>query len=229
MSSQSLCALLLLLLAAFLSLPDASSAGWFGDDSVEDQKAALVQKLYKQSEGFVQTAQYTQALQDVTQALNLESKSIKGLMLRARVHILTGDCELAQQDLHAILEQQPHEEATTELLKVTRCTQLITKGWNLLDSKQWEQAKHTLTQALDLAPGANRLVFLRISCHAELKDWQAVLVDSDKFLQAEQVNPQTNYRLEALIARGGAFYHLGELRNALMSVWRKLRRCACFW
>jgi tetratricopeptide (TPR) repeat protein len=165
---------------------------------------------FHRANAYLKKHQYSHALSDLNQAMDLDAKFTKGLMFRARVYKVTGECDKALTDLRAILAQQPgHKEATTELPKATQCSQLVQQAKAMIGSGQWAHAKHVLTQAIDIAYDSNSLMNLRIQCHAALKDWQSVIVDTRKILQSSKND------MDALFVRGQAYYHLGEHDNAL--------------
>lgn len=140
----------------------------------------------------------------------LDPKFTKGHMFRAKVYKVTGACEAALEDLRQIQAVQPaHKEAMAERPKVEQCVALMQQARAMLSAHQFEAAKSTITQALDIAYDSHKLLMMRVGCHVALRDWQSVLVDTRKVLQADKSN------MDALYARGRAYYFLGEHDNAL--------------
>lgn len=153
---------------------------------------------------------YAHAISDLNRAMELDPKFFKGLVFRAKVFKVTGACESALEDLRTILTAQPtHKEALIEKPKVEQCVSLVQQARALLAARQYEQAKHIVTQALDIAYDSHKLLLMRIDAHVALSDWQSVLVDTRKILQNDKSS------MEALYIRGRAYYFLGEHDNAL--------------
>ena len=159
---------------------------------------------------YLKKHQYAHAISDLNRAMELDSKFFKGMMLRAKVYKVTGMCEAALEDVRTILAAQPtHKEASSEKPKVEQCVALVQQARALLAAHQHDQAKHTITQALDIAYDSHKLLLMRIEAHTALRDWQSILVDTRKILQNDKSS------MDALYIRGRAYYFLGEHDNAL--------------
>lgn len=150
------------------------------------------------------------ALSDLNAAIKLDPKFLKGLIYRAKVLKVTGACDKALEDVRQVLSQQPsHKEALNERPKIEQCVQLSNQAKSFFDAKQYDAARHFLTQAMDIAYQSNSLLLLRAKVAASMDDWQSVLVDTRKILHADKTD------LETLLIRGKAYYMLGEYDNAL--------------
>ena len=173
---------------------------------------------FHRAQAYLRKRAYGQAIVDLSTAVKLDEKFVKGYAFRAKAYRVTGRCSDAVQDYQHILTLQPtHKEAAAELPKVQQCSQQLEAAERMVGSGQYDHAKPLLGQLLDYCYDSNNLLLLRAQCHFHSGDYQSTLVDTRKLLQHDQRH------IDALFIRGQAYHMLGEDDNALTH-WKEALR-----
>ena len=173
---------------------------------------------FHRAQAYLRKRAYGQAISDLSTAVKLDEKFVKGYAFRAKAYRVTGRCTDAASDYQRVLTMQPtHKEAAAELPKVQQCSQQLEAAERMVSSGQYEHAKPLLGQLLDYCYDSNHLLLLRAQCHYHTSDYQSTLVDTRKLLQHDQRH------IDALFVRGQAYHMLGEDDNALTH-WKEALR-----
>ena len=173
---------------------------------------------FHRAQAYLRKRAYGSAISDLSSAVRLDEKFVKGFAFRAKVYRVTGRCSDAVSDYQKVLTMQPsHKEAAAELPKVQQCSQQQEAAERMVGSGQYEHAKPLLGQLLDYCYDSNHLLLLRAQCHFHTGDYQSTLVDTRKLLQHDQRH------IDALFVRGQAYHMLGEDDNALTH-WKEALR-----
>ena len=174
---------------------------------------------FHRASAYLRKRSYGAAISDLSAAIRLDEKFVKGYVFRAKAYRVTGRCSDAVTDYQHILTLQPtHKEAVAELPKAQQCSTQQEAAERMVGSGQYEQAKPLLGQLLDYCYDSNYLLLLRAQCHYHTADYQSTLVDTRKLLQHDQRH------IDALFVRGQAYHMLGEDDNALTHYKEALRQ-----
>ena len=173
---------------------------------------------FHRAQAYLRKRAYGAAISDLSAAVRLDEKFVKGYAFRAKAYRVTGRCADALSDYQHVLSLQPsHKEAAAELPKVQQCSQQLEAAERMVGGGQYEQAKPLLGALLDYCYDSNHLLLLRAQSHYSTGDYQSTLVDTRKLLQHDQRD------IDALYVRGQAYHMLGEDDNALTH-WKEALR-----
>lgn len=193
---------------AALSRGEITSAIRLYTQLIELDKSQLA--YYKRASAYLKRKEYDQVLADLQQSVQLDATFTTGFLLRAKVHKMRGDFQLAKADFSKVLELRPnHAEASKEVGLLDQCIRHMQSADQALKRRDFQSAHKFFSSALDIAPDSTVLLLQRAKMALLKGDHQEAMMDAGNLLKQEKNN------LEALSIRGQAYHHMGEMDMSL--------------
>jgi DnaJ family protein C protein 3 len=165
---------------------------------------------FRRASVYLRMRKYHNVLLDLDRALELDPGFVNGLLHRAQVYKLQGDCERAREDFARVQTLQPsNEKARAETTRMDECSAHQRLAQQAAEEGNWDAAHHHLTKVLEAVPGSLDVLLRRARASVERQNFADVAEDARAVLQIDETH------VEALWLRGRAYYQLGELDVAL--------------
>ena len=160
---------------------------------------------YKRYRASLRGKLYDDALGDLRKAVAINESFKAGWEHKAKIELMVGLCEDAVGSFAKLLALKPdHKAGVVGMPKAQECWGSLQAARNMVQQGQHQQAHAHFSSALNHAPASVPLLLERAATHSSMGQYFEVLADTGRALKLQKEN------IDALIARGDAYYRLAE-------------------
>ncbi|KAJ9184276.1 hypothetical protein P3X46_004019 [Hevea brasiliensis] len=174
--------------------------------SASDGKSGNVAELFEKMERSVKFKRYSEALDDLNAAIEVDPTLSEAYFRRASILRQLCRYEESEKSYTKFLELKPrHKTAEKELSQLLQAQSALDTAFTLFDSGDYAKSLEFVDKVvLVFSPACSKAKLLKVRLLLAVKDYSAAISETGYILKEDETN------LEAFFLRGRAYYYLAD-------------------